>query len=78
MVTRYLYILKPITPQQFHHTLIFLVDDIDRSVGDITKLGIHFEIYKEGDLKTDEEGICRGKPEISWLKDPLATTCLCL
>ena len=38
-------------------SLIFLVDNVDHSVDDLAKKGVHFEIYKEGELKTDEKGI---------------------
>jgi catechol 2,3-dioxygenase-like lactoylglutathione lyase family enzyme len=50
--------------------LNFLVDDIDQSVDNLAKQGVRFETYDEGELKTDEKGICRGKPEIAWFKDP--------
>jgi len=50
--------------------LNFLVDNVDQSVDNLTKLGVHFEKYNEGDLKTDHKGICRGNPEIAWFKDP--------
>jgi extradiol dioxygenase family protein len=57
------------TPATFT-VLNFLVDNVDQSVDDLTKRGVRFEIYKEGELKTDEKGICRGNPEIAWFKDP--------
>jgi hypothetical protein len=57
------------TPATFT-ILNFLVDNTDQSVDDLTKKGVRFEIYKEGELKTDEKGICRGNPEIAWFKDP--------
>jgi catechol 2,3-dioxygenase-like lactoylglutathione lyase family enzyme len=57
------------TPATFT-ILNFLVDNIDQSVDHLTEQGIHFEIYNEGELKTDKKGICRGKPEIAWFKDP--------
>jgi catechol 2,3-dioxygenase-like lactoylglutathione lyase family enzyme len=54
--------------------LNFNVDDIDKAVGELTNRGVQFEHY-EGDLKTDEKGILRGKaknmgPDIAWFKDP--------
>ncbi len=52
------------TPATFT-VLNFLVDNVDQSVDDLVKLGVRFEIYNEGELKTDEKGICRGNPEIS-------------
>ena len=51
--------------------LNFPVDDVDRAVDDLTKRGVRFELYNEGDLKTDEKGIMRGNgPTIAWFKDP--------
>ena len=50
--------------------LNFLVDDIDRTVDQLTAAGVGFERY-EGDLKTDEKGIHRNEgPTIAWFKDP--------
>lgn len=57
------------TPATFT-ILNFLVDDIDQAVDNLTKLGVRFETYNEGELKTDERGICRGSPQIAWFKDP--------
>jgi predicted enzyme related to lactoylglutathione lyase len=57
------------TPATFT-ILNFLVDNIDQSVDNLTEKGVRFEIYREGELKTDEKGICRGNPEIAWFKDP--------
>jgi catechol 2,3-dioxygenase-like lactoylglutathione lyase family enzyme len=57
------------TPATFT-ILNFLVDNIDQSVDHLTEQGVHFEIYNEGELKTDRKGICRGKPEIASFKDP--------
>jgi len=51
--------------------LNFPVDDIDQAVDKLSKRGVHFEIYDQLDLKTDEKGIMRGKaPTIAWFKDP--------
>jgi catechol 2,3-dioxygenase-like lactoylglutathione lyase family enzyme len=50
--------------------LNFLVDDINRAVGQLNAAGVRFEHY-EGDIKTDERGIHRnGGPTIAWFKDP--------
>jgi predicted enzyme related to lactoylglutathione lyase len=58
------------TPATFT-ILNFPVDDIEEAVAKLTKLGVHFEIYKDGDLKTDEKGIARGHGmKIAWFKDP--------
>jgi catechol 2,3-dioxygenase-like lactoylglutathione lyase family enzyme len=51
--------------------LNFPVDDVERAVGELGKAGVRFEIYKEGELKTDEKGVFRGEgPKIAWFKDP--------
>lgn len=58
------------TPATFT-ILNFPVDTIEQAVDDMTKRGVRFEIYNEGDLKTDEKGIFRGEgPKIAWFKDP--------
>ena len=50
------------------------VDDIEAAVDELTNAGVQFERY-EGELKTDEKGILRGRarnlgPDIAWFKDP--------
>jgi len=51
--------------------LNFPVDNIDRTVEELSRLGVRFEHYSQGDLKTDEKGIARGAgPNIAWFKDP--------
>ncbi len=51
--------------------LNFPVDSVDTAVSQLTKRGVHFEIYNEPNLKTDEKGIFRGGgPIIAWFKDP--------
>jgi predicted enzyme related to lactoylglutathione lyase len=58
------------TPATFT-ILNFPVGDIEQAVAELTKRGVHFEIYNEKDLKTDEKGIFRGGgPLIAWFKDP--------
>lgn len=51
--------------------LNFPVDDIDKAVDEMTRLGITFEHYS-GQLSTDAKGISRGNggPDIAWFKDP--------
>ena len=52
--------------------LNFPVPNIDEAVDELIQKGITFEQY-EGQIKTDEKGICRsdGKgPNIAWFKDP--------
>jgi catechol 2,3-dioxygenase-like lactoylglutathione lyase family enzyme len=67
---RILVYLKPDhTPATFT-ILNFPVDDLDRAVDELTRAGVRFEVYNEGDLKTDEKGIFRGGPRIAWFKDP--------
>ena len=51
--------------------LNFPVDNVDKAVDELTKRGVHFEIYNQPDIKKDEKGIMRGKgPTIAWFKDP--------
>jgi len=49
--------------------LNFSVDDIDRTVDELSARGVEFEAY-EG-IEQDERGIARGSgPDIAWFKDP--------
>lgn len=57
------------TPATFT-ILNFIVDDVERTVDELIKLGIRFQIYNKGQLKTDDKGILHGKPNIAWFKDP--------
>ena len=61
------------TPASFT-ILNFPVDDIDRAVDELADKGVRFEMYKEGDLKTNEKGIAKPAsgqgPKIAWFKDP--------
>jgi hypothetical protein len=51
--------------------LNFPIDDIDETVAELTKRGARFEVYKDGEMKTDEKGIARGHGmKIAWFKDP--------
>ena len=51
--------------------LNFPVDDVDQAVDKLSKRGVHFVIYEQGDVQTDEKGIMRGNgPTIAWFKDP--------
>ena len=51
--------------------LNFPVDDIDKAVDKLADRGVRFEVYKDGDLKTDAKGVHRdGGPRIAWFKDP--------
>lgn len=49
--------------------LNFAVDNIDEAVDELARHGVRFEQY-EGELETDEKGICRDNPLIAWFKDP--------
>jgi predicted enzyme related to lactoylglutathione lyase len=57
------------TPATFT-VLNFSVDDVEQTVDDLTGKGVNFEIYNEGELKTDKKGIFRSGPTIAWFKDP--------
>jgi predicted enzyme related to lactoylglutathione lyase len=58
------------TPATFT-ILNFPVDDVDQAVDELSKRGVHFEIYDRPDIKTDKKGIMRGNgPTIAWFKDP--------
>ena len=59
------------TPATFT-ILNFPVDNLEQTMDDLTKRGVRFEIYNEGDVKTDEKGISiSGEgPKIAWFKDP--------
>ena len=51
--------------------LNFPVENVDRTVDELIKRGVRFEIYNQPDIKQDEKGIMRGKgPTIAWFKDP--------
>jgi catechol 2,3-dioxygenase-like lactoylglutathione lyase family enzyme len=55
--------------------LNFPVDDIDKTVDELTAKGVEFIHYDMPDLKTDEKGIARGLsinrgPDIAWFTDP--------
>jgi predicted enzyme related to lactoylglutathione lyase len=51
--------------------LNFRADDIDRAVDQLADRGVDFEIYDEGEIKTDEKGIMRSNgPQIAWFRDP--------
>jgi predicted enzyme related to lactoylglutathione lyase len=52
--------------------LNFPVDDVEKTVDQLTDKGVRFEKYDTPDLKTDEKGISRGNggPTIAWFQDP--------
>ncbi|MBS1689829.1 MAG: VOC family protein [Bacteroidetes bacterium] len=51
--------------------LNFPVDDVEKTVDELTAKGVKFEKYT-GNIQTDAKGIVRGNggPTISWFKDP--------
>ncbi len=57
------------TPATFT-ILNFPVDDVEQAVDNLTSLGVRFEIYNDGELKTDNKGIFHGGPKVAWFKDP--------
>ncbi len=65
------FIRSRITFRRRSPILNFPVDDVDRAVNELTKRGVRFEHYNQGDLKADAKGIMRGNgPTIAWFKDP--------
>ena len=51
--------------------LNFPVDDVEEAVAELKNRGVRFEIYREGEIKTDENGIMRGHgTKMAWFKDP--------
>lgn len=52
--------------------LNFPVDNVDKTVDELGKRGVRFEIYDEPSFKTDAKGVSRGNggPTIAWFKDP--------
>jgi catechol 2,3-dioxygenase-like lactoylglutathione lyase family enzyme len=54
--------------------LNFPVDDVEETVSELSDRGVRFEIYKDGELKTDERGIHTETGDMSmriaWFKDP--------
>ena len=65
---------KPNHEPATYTVLNFIVDDIDKTVDELTAKGIKFEHY-DNPIKTDEKGILRGLeknygPDIAWFKDP--------
>jgi len=62
------------TPATFT-VLNFPVDEIEATVAELKKRGVRFETYDGPDVKTDADGIARGKspddgPKIAWFRDP--------
>lgn len=51
--------------------LNFPVDDVEKTVDELTKRGVAFERYDAAGITTDAKGVHRGDgPDIAWFKDP--------
>jgi len=53
--------------------LNFTVKDIEKTVDELTNLGVKFIIYDDENFKTNEKGILKGDergPTIAWFNDP--------
>ncbi len=53
--------------------LNFPVDDLEKTVEQLTAKGVQFEHYDMGDIKTNEKGIVYSNgqgPDIAWFTDP--------
>lgn len=63
---------KPNHEPATYTILNFEVDDVEKAVDDLIKLGITFEQYNSEHIKTNEKGIVTGGggPKIAWFKDP--------
>ena len=60
---------KPDFTPATYTILNFPVDDIDKTVDELTARGVHFERYNG--IEQDQKGIARGDgPYIAWFKDP--------
>jgi catechol 2,3-dioxygenase-like lactoylglutathione lyase family enzyme len=61
--------LKPDFEPATYTILNFEVEDVEKTVDELTGLGVEFERY-EG-FEQDDKGIARGQgPDIAWFKDP--------
>lgn len=62
---------KPNHEPATYTVLNFPVDNIEEAVDELSRAGVQFQQY-EGDIKTNEKGICRSTegPDIAWFKDP--------
>ncbi len=58
--------------------LNFPVDNLEQAMDNLTKRGVRFEIYNEGNVKTDEKGILSAERlRTAWFKDPAGNVCSC-
>ena len=68
--TIFIYPKENHTPATFT-ILNFPVENVEKAVDELSKRGVRFEKYEEGELKTDKKGIFHGDgPTIAWFKDP--------
>ena len=68
--TIFIYPKENHTPATFT-ILNFPVKNVEKAVDELSKRGVRFEKYEEGELKTDKKGIFHGDgPTIAWFKDP--------
>lgn len=70
--TRILVYPKPDHTPATYTVLNFTIEDIDKTVDELTARGVKFEHYDMEYIKTDAKGICRGEegPLIAWFTDP--------
>jgi hypothetical protein len=63
---------KPNHQPATYTILNFPVDDVEKTVDELSAKGVQFEHYNYEQLKTDAKGISRGNggPTIAWFKDP--------
>jgi len=53
----------------------WLIDDVEKTVDELTAKGVEFERYDEGDLKTNEKGIVEGDGfKVAFMRDPDGNT----
>lgn len=53
--------------------LNFTVNNVEKTVDELTKLGVKFIVYNDDNFKTNEKGILHGNehgPTIAWFNDP--------
>jgi len=67
-----LYIYLRTNPSKADHTLVsFRVDNIEKTIEDLSQKGVVFEHYDMPGLKTDDVGIATiGSAKSAWFKDP--------
>jgi catechol 2,3-dioxygenase-like lactoylglutathione lyase family enzyme len=63
---------KPDHTPATYTILNFPVDDVERTVRALKERGVRFEVYRNEDYGTDDQGIHRGPngPTVAWFTDP--------